>query len=79
MYRRLWSHWLWGIALKKKKKKIGGTFVYPEEADMDQIPHSDIELLLPKSKVSDNTKRSEIVLVFPTVSFEKYNMGWEGT
>jgi len=57
------------------KKKTGSTFVYPDEDDIDQIPHSDIELLLPKPKVSGNTKRSEGVLVFPNVSFENYNMG----
>lgn len=59
------------------KKKTGGTFVYPEVDDVDQIPHSDIELLLPKPKVTGNTKRSKGVLVFPKVSFENYNMGWE--
>jgi len=57
------------------KKKTGGTFVYPDEDDMDQIPHSDIELFLPKPKVSGNTKRSEGILIFPKVSFENYNMG----
>ncbi|KAE9543639.1 hypothetical protein AGLY_002035, partial [Aphis glycines] len=55
------------------KKKTGGTFVYPELDDVDQIPHSDIELLLPK--VTGNTKRSKGVLVFPKISFENYNMG----
>jgi len=52
------------------KNKTGGTFVYPEVDNVDQITHSDIELLLPKPKVTDNTKRSKGVLVFPKVSFE---------
>lgn len=41
-------------------------FVYLEEANFDQMSHSNIKLLLQNLQVSGNTKMSKGVLVFPS-------------
>lgn len=57
------------------KRSIGNTFTYPEVLEVDKVTTIDVEMMLPKPKASGSTKRSCSVLIFPNVSFGKYNMG----
>lgn len=57
------------------KKKPGNNFIYPDTVDVDTVPSTNIEMLLPKPKVTGQTKRSLNFLTFPNICFEKYNMG----
>lgn len=51
--------------------------MYPEVSDIDNVPKTDIEMMLPKPKAYRNTytKISCLILIFFNISFVRYNIG----
>lgn len=63
------------ITVSFLKRKIGDTFYYPAEQEIDNIPQSFIEKILPKPKPVGGSERSAFLLKFESIDFTKYKMG----
>lgn len=57
------------------KRNIGNTFYYPSQQEVDTIPKTDIEKILPKPKPAGNSERCTFLLIFQGVDFTNYKMG----
>lgn len=63
------------ITVSFLKRKIGDTFYYPAEQEIDNIPQSFIEKILPKPKPVGGSERSAFLLKFESIDFTKYKIG----